>query len=62
MRALLKTFRMTTDPARVQMMRGTIDAVWPIFDDDGSGSVDREEFLRPNEGLADTIVATLGLL
>jgi len=60
-RALLKTFRMTSDQERVTQMRSTIDAVWPIFDDDGSGSIDRDEFLRPNEGLADTIVATLGL-
>jgi len=60
-RALLKTFRMTSDQERVRQMRSTIDAVWPIFDDDGSGSIDRSEFLRPNEGLADTIVATLGL-
>jgi len=60
-RALLKTFRMTSDQQRVQMMRNTIDAVWPIFDDDGSGTIEREEFLKPNDGLADTIVATLGL-
>lgn len=60
-RALLKTFRMTSDQQRVQQMRGTIDAVWPIFDDDGSGTIERNEFLKPNDGLADTIVATLGL-
>jgi len=60
-RALLKTFRMTSEQERVTMMRNTIDAIWPIFDDDGSGSIERNEFLRPNEGLADTIIATLGL-
>ena len=60
-RALLKTFRMTSDQAQVTMMRGAIEAIWPVFDDDGSGSIDREEFLKPNEGLADTIIATLGL-
>lgn len=60
-RALLKTFRMTTDPARVSQMRASVEAIWPIFDEDGSGTVDREEFLKPSEGLADTIVATLGL-
>jgi Ca2+-binding EF-hand superfamily protein len=37
-RALLKTFRMTSDQERVTQMRSTIDAVWPIFDDDGSGA------------------------
>ena len=60
-RALLKTFQMTSDQAAVMQMRQTIDAVWPIFDDDASGSIERNEFLRPGEGLADTIVATLGL-
>ena len=49
-------------PAKVQMMRGTVDAIWPIFDDDGSGSIERDEFLRPGEGLADTIIATVGSL
>jgi len=58
-RALLKTLQMTHDPMQVQMMRGTIDAVWCIFDDDGSGSIEREEFLRPGDGLADTIIATV---
>jgi len=60
-RALIKTFTLSTDPARVQQMRSTIDAIWPIFDEDASGSIDRAEFLRPGEGLADTIIATLGL-
>lgn len=61
-RALLKTFRMTSDQHQVFQMRSTIDAIWPMFDDDGSGSIERNEFLRPNEGLADTIVATLGMV
>ena len=60
-RALVKTFRMASDQGKVQQMRGTIDAVWPIFDDDNSGVIEREEFLKPNDGLADTIIATLGL-
>ena len=60
-RALLKTFRMTNDQQRVLMMRNTIDAIWGIFDDDESGVIEREEFLKPNDGLADTIIATLGL-
>lgn len=60
-RALLKTFRMTSEPAKVSQMRSTVDAIWPIFDDDNSGSIERGEFLKPNDGLADTIIATLGL-
>ena len=52
---------MTNDQQRVLMMRNTIDAIWGIFDDDESGVIEREEFLKPNDGLADTIIATLGL-
>jgi len=58
-RALLKTLRMTHEPLQVQMMRGTIEAVWCIFDEDGSGCIERDEFLRPGDGLADTIIATV---
>ena len=46
LRALLKTLKLTTDPARVHQMRETISEIWPIFDTDGSGAIDREEFLR----------------
>lgn len=45
-RALLKTLKLTSDQARVRQMRETIAEIWPIFDTDGSGSIDREEFLR----------------
>jgi hypothetical protein len=38
-------------------IRETVSAVWPIFDTDASGSIDREEFLCPGDGLADTIIA-----
>jgi len=58
-RALLKTLKLTHDPKQVQMMRGTIDAIWGVFDDDGSGSIEKGEFLRPGDGLADTIIATV---
>jgi hypothetical protein len=47
-------------PDQVTEMRSTVQAIWSIFDTDGSGSIERGEFLRPNEGLADTILATLG--
>lgn len=57
-RALLKTLGTTGDANAVMAMRGTVDAVWGIFDMDGSGSIDRREFLAP-DGLADTIIATL---
>ena len=59
-RALLKTLQLTSDPARVAQMRSTLDAIWGLFDEDGSETVDRQEFLKPNDGLADTIIATIG--
>ena len=40
-------------------MRSTVDAIWPVFDSDGSGSIERDEFLLHNDGLADMILATL---
>lgn len=57
-RGLLKTLKLTTDAARVTQMRGTIDATWCVFDTDGSGVIERGEFLQA-DGLADTIIATL---
>jgi len=45
--------------ARVQVMRSTIECTWGIFDPDGSGSIDRNEFLLPGDGLADMILATV---
>jgi len=50
----------TCHQTRVTQMRQSVDAIWCIFDDDGNGSIDRDEFLKPNEGLADTIIATIG--
>jgi len=58
-RALVKTLKLTHDPARVQVMRSTIECTWGIFDPDGSGSIDRNEFLLPGDGLADMILATV---
>jgi len=57
-RGLLKTLRITSDAAHVTQMRSTLDAVWCIFDTDGSGTIERGEFLQA-DGLADTVVATL---
>jgi len=59
-RGLIQTFKAGNDSQRMDQIRGTVDAVWPIFDTDGSGSIDKNEFLKPADGLADTIVATMG--
>merc|ERR1711862_111403 len=57
-RALIKTFGIGNNLARQQNMRGALDAVWCIFDEDGSGSIEQGEFLM-QDGLADTILASL---
>ena len=50
-RALLKTLGLTSDQERVQQMRAAVEAIWPIFDTDGSQSIDRDEFLKAGDGL-----------
>ena len=57
-RALLKTLKLTADASRVSQLRSSIDAIWPVFDSDGSGVIEKDEFLLPGEGLADMIIAT----
>lgn len=55
MRALLKTFR----HADVGVTRSLVAALWADFGTDNGGTIDREEFMRPNIGLLDTILANL---
>ena len=58
LRALVHTFKLGKDYERLQTIRSTLDAIWPMFDTDGSGSIEMEEFLGA-DGLANTIVATI---
>lgn len=37
-RALIKSFRLSEDTAKVNQMKEVVDAIWPIFDMDGSGA------------------------
>ncbi len=37
---------------------GTLDVIWPIFDEDESGSIEENEFCS-RDNLADTIIAQL---
>ena len=39
-RGLIQTFRFGHDPQRMQAIKQTVQAVWCIFDNDGSGSID----------------------
>jgi len=57
-RALIKTFKLSADRDKLEHMRGVVDGVWGVFDTDGNGTIDKDEFvLRDN--LADTIIANL---
>eukprot|EP00756_Hemistasia_phaeocysticola_P005217 Hpha_TRINITY_DN13225_c0_g1::TRINITY_DN13225_c0_g1_i1::g.154660::m.154660 len=55
-RALVKTFRnYGTTAAGIASARGTLDAVWCIFDDSGDGIIDLQEFCQP-DGLGDAMI------
>jgi hypothetical protein len=56
-RALVKTFR--TD--NVNTITECVEAVFPLFDIDGSGEVDVNEFTM-RDGLCDTIIASVASL
>ena len=57
-RGLIKTYGLKTDLARLREMRARVLAIWPLFEDSASGLVSKEVFLRPGDGLADTIIAS----
>lgn len=57
LRAFAKSFNI--DVAGISQLRESLQAVWPIFDTDNSGAVDRKECMVPREGLADTVLATM---
>ena len=59
-RALIKTYGLSADLAGVRQMREMVAAVWAVFSVDGR-SVTKEDFLRPAEGLCDSVIATLNL-
>ena len=52
-----KTFQLSHDLVRVRTIRETVAAVWTMFDTDGGGGIDREEFVK-RDGFADTIIAS----
>jgi len=60
-RALMKTFRLGGEVHRVHTMRETLDAVWPLFDHDGSGEIDFQEFTTPN-GLGETLALSVAMM
>ena len=60
MRAFAKSFHV--DVEGIASLRENLRAVWCAFDTDNSGAIDRQEFMLPNDGLADTVLATMHFL
>jgi len=60
-RALMKTFNLGRELHRVNTMRETLDAVWPLFDLDGNGEIDFQEFTSPN-GLGETLALSVAMM
>eukprot|EP00928_Gymnodinium_smaydae_P017125 TRINITY_DN16535_c0_g1_i1.p1 TRINITY_DN16535_c0_g1~~TRINITY_DN16535_c0_g1_i1.p1 ORF type:complete len:253 (-),score=41.92 TRINITY_DN16535_c0_g1_i1:103-861(-) len=60
LRAFAKSYEI--DVAGIGQLRESLQAVWVIFDTDNSGSVGRREFMLPNDGLADTVLATMNMM
>jgi len=58
-RALIKTLALGQSVTAKRAMGDTLNALWCLFDDDNSGAIDMDEFLRPNTGLADAVLAQL---
>jgi Ca2+-binding EF-hand superfamily protein len=57
-RALMKTFKLGKEMHRVHTMRETLDAVWPVFDLDGSGEIDFDEFTS-RSGLGESLAISV---
>lgn len=57
-RAIVKTFRHMDNQHAPKEIAAMLDVVWPIFDSDGSGEIEIEEFCAP-DNLGDTILAEM---
>jgi Ca2+-binding EF-hand superfamily protein len=58
LRALIKTFKLSSNFGTVNNLREIIGNVWMIFDSDGSGSVELGEFIA-RDGLGESLCASL---
>ena len=56
---MIKTLALGQSVTAKRAMGDTLNALWCLFDDDNSGAIDMDEFLRPNTGLADAVLAQL---
>jgi len=60
-RALVHTWQIEQEFDKLETVKESIAAVWCIFDHDGSGSIELEEFVAEG-GMADTIIASIDFL
>merc|ERR1712232_219775 len=61
LRSLVKTFNLSANLEQLQALRGVLDALWYLFDPNGSGDIDMAEFCKRETGLADTLILNLAL-
>lgn len=57
-RALVKTFNLSTTPSKINELRENVNMVWSVFDVDNSGEVDLKEFVM-RDGLGESLCASL---
>ena len=55
------TFGLGKHYNKLQAMKSTVNAMWPLFDVDGSGSIEIDEFTA-SDGHANCIIANIGIL
>ena len=55
----MKTFHHQHRDDIAREIRSVLDNIWPIFDNDNSGTIEYNEFIK-SDNLADTIIATVG--
>lgn len=56
-RALIKTFA-SSNRDKIAVIQETVMMIWSIFDEDGSGVIEIDEFVAP-DNFADTIIASM---
>jgi Ca2+-binding EF-hand superfamily protein len=58
-RAIVKTFDLSSALSAIQGIREYLEDVWCIWDSNGDNVIDLEEFMQPQIGLGDSLIAAL---
>jgi len=61
LRSLVITFKLHVNLEQLKALWDVLDALWYLFDPDGSGDIDMAEFCKNETGLADTLILNLSL-